>query len=277
MMTNPLLLIASATLVGIAGFAGLLHLVPRLGAAGTRISAWLCRAPGLDLVVSVFTWIPPTVLGILYGWRGVVGAIIGQVLGMLVWMLAHELANRQYVNGPRIVTFLNRTVGRFNNHVALWVTALALPVFIVLRVAQLCIYPILTPLVGLPRYRHGDWVNVSRQKFTGLVGHDLIWCLYCDWMTGVYALGAEMLRNVESFWCPIRFASGKKCDNCKLDFPDIHGGWVAPEGTMGDVVKALEKMYGGPATAGLPRDQRRPWFGHPVRRTVEAKATDVAP
>ena len=274
MITNPLLLIAAATLVGIAAFAGLLHLIPRLGAAGTRISAWLCRAPGLDLIVSLFTWVPPTVLGILYGWRGVAGAILGQVLGMLVWMFAHELANRQYVHGPRIVTFLNRTVGRFNNHVALWVTALALPVFIVLRVAELFLYPILTPLVGLPRYRHGDWVNVSRQKFTGLVGHDLIWCLYCDWMTGVYALGAEMLRNVESFWCPIRYASGKKCDNCKLDFPDIHEGWVAPDGTMGDVVTTMEEMYGAAATARLPRDQRHPWFGHPVRKAVGAKAMD---
>jgi len=147
------------------------------------------------------------------------------------------------------------------------VTALAVPVFIILRVAELCVYPILTPLVGLPRYRHGDWVNVSRQKFNGLVGHDLIWCLYCDWMTGVYSLGAEMLRNVESFWCPIRFASGKKCDNCKLDFPDIYGGWVPLEGTMGDVVATLEKMYGPQATAGLPRDQRHPWFGHPMRTT----------
>src|ERR1041384_3840516 len=89
MTTNPLLLIAAATLVGIAGFAGLLHLIPRLGAAGTRISAWLSRAPGLDLVVSLCTWVPPTVLGILYGWRGVAGAIIGQVLGMLFWMFAH--------------------------------------------------------------------------------------------------------------------------------------------------------------------------------------------
>src|SRR2546426_11664823 len=106
----PLLLIAASTLVGIAGFAGLLHLIPRLGAAGTGIGAWLCRAPGLDLVVSLFTWIPPTVLGIVLGWRGVVGSIVGQVLGMLVWIFAHELANRKHVNGPRIVTFLNRTV-----------------------------------------------------------------------------------------------------------------------------------------------------------------------
>src|SRR6266446_6572385 len=154
-----MLLIAASTLVGIASFAGLLQLIPRLGAAGTRIAAWLCRAPGLDLVVSLFTWIPPTVLGIVFGWRGVAGSIIGQVLGMLVWMFAHERANRQYVNGPRIVTFLNRSVGRLNNHIALWVTAVSLPCFIVIRVAELCTYPILTLLIGLPRYRHADWVN----------------------------------------------------------------------------------------------------------------------
>ena len=266
---TPLLRIATFTLVGTAGFAGLLHLIPRLSAAGTRISAWLCRAPGLDLVVSLVTWIPPTVLGIVYGWRGVVGSIIGQVLGVLVWTLAHELANRESARGPRIVTFLNRTVGRLNNHVALWATAVALPIFILIRVAELTIYPVLILVVGLPRYRHADWVNVSRQKFQGLVGHDLLWCLYCDWMTGVYAFGAEILRNVESFWCPIRFADRKKCDNCKLDFPDIHGGWVAPEGTMRDVVATMEKMYGTTANANLPQGLRHSWFGHPARTKAE--------
>src|SRR2546425_5838589 len=107
----PLLLIAAYALVGSASFAGLLHLIPRLGAAGTRIGAWVCRAPGLDLVVSLVTWIPPTVLGILLGWRGVVGAIIGQVLGMLVWMFAHDLANPNR-DGPRTVTSPNRTADR---------------------------------------------------------------------------------------------------------------------------------------------------------------------
>src|SRR2546425_10278440 len=96
----PLLLIAAYTLVGIAGLAGLLHLTPRLGTAGTRIGAWLCRAPGLDLGGSLFTWLPPTVLGIVFGWRGVAGAIIGPWLGMLVWMFGHELANRKHVDGP---------------------------------------------------------------------------------------------------------------------------------------------------------------------------------
>ncbi|MGB5709417.1 MAG: hypothetical protein WBM44_00705, partial [Waterburya sp.] len=81
------------------------------------------------------------------------------------------------------------------------------------------------------------------------------WC--CDWMTGVYSLGAEMLRNVESFWCPIRFYDGKKCENCKLDFPDIEGGWVAANGSMDDVEELLKQKYG---------EQQRSWFSHPDRR-----------
>src|SRR2546430_13729584 len=101
MITNPLLLIAAATLVGIAAFAGLLHLIPRLGAAGTRISAWLCRAPGLDLIVSFFTWVPPTVLGILYGWRGVAGAVPREVVGVLGLVVAPALGHRPYLHGPR--------------------------------------------------------------------------------------------------------------------------------------------------------------------------------
>jgi len=67
---------------------------------------------------------------------------------------------------------------------------------------------------------------------------------------------------VESFWCPIRFHDGKKCENCKVDYPDIDGGWVAPDGTMGEVEQILDRMYG---------DGRREWFGHPARLTVRGK------
>ncbi len=265
-----ILIVAAWTGLGVAGFTGLLHLIPRLGGVGRGLAAWLCRAPGLDVLVSLLTWVPPTTLGIVLGWRGLVGSIAGQIAGMMVWMFVHEMANREHVRAgrPRIVTFLNRTVGRFNNHVALWVTVLSLPVFIVIRVAEIFVYPWLTLLVGLPRYKQAEWVNVSRQKFNGLVGHDLIWCLYCDWMTGVYSLGAEMLRNVESFWCPIKFATGKKCDHCKLDFPDINGGWVEAGGTMGEVVATMEKMYDKETT----RARGNAWFGHPVRLTVKGKA-----
>ena len=124
-------------------------------------------------------------------------------------------------------------------------------------------HPMLVALLGFPRYRSGDWIIVSRQKFEGLVGHDLVWCLYCEWMTGVYCLGAEMLRNVESFWCPIRFYDGKTCENCRLDFPDLDGGWVPAEGTMADVADTLQTKYG---------DGRREWYGHPARLTVEGES-----
>jgi hypothetical protein len=112
----------------------------------------------------------------------------------------------------------------------------AVPLFWLVRVVQMTIYPALVGLVGLPRYRTGEWVNVSRHKFAGLVGHGLIWCLYCDWMTGLWSLGSQMLRNIESLWCPIRFAEGKKCGHCALDFPDVaprdrRAGWVPADGT----------------------------------------------
>ena len=130
------------------------------------------------------------------------------------------------------------------------------------RVAEVFIYPLLTGLVGLPAYESADWVRVSRHKFSGLVGHDLIWCLYCDWMTGVWSLGSEMLRNVESFWCPIRFDSSKKCANCQIDFPDIAGGWVPADGTMAQVADKVKEMYG----AG-----ERSWFGRRVHVTISRK------
>src|SRR5215203_2500614 len=252
------------TFLSVAGFtalavllgAGILHLIPRLGAAGKSLSAALCRAPGLDLVITYFTVAPLFVGPIVAGWWGFVGAVVGQVAGMLIWQTGHELANRQHVRGPRIVKVLNRIVGPWRNYTAVWITAIVTPVFWVVRLSQVALYPFLVRLVNFPAYNQGEWVNVSRQKFCGLVGHDLIWCLYCDWMTGVWSLGSEMLRNVESFWCPIRFDSAKKCANCSVDFPDVANGWVPADGTMADVTDVLEKMYG-------QGQSPRAWFGHP--------------
>jgi hypothetical protein len=177
--------------------------------------------------------------------------------------------HREASKGPRIVKALNRSVGRVRNHAAVWWTALAVPIFWLVRLAEVIVYPPLVWIVRFPRYRQGEWVNVSRHKFSGLVGHDLIWCLYCDWMTGVWALGTEMLRNVESFWCPIRFIDGKKCENCSLDFPDNEHGWVTPEQGMAGAVSVVEEKY--------PRGaSENSWFGHPgrgvtTRVTVEGR------
>lgn len=225
-----------------------------------RITTAIARAPLLDVVVSLVTWIPWVVAAIDGGWIGLFGCIVGQFIGLQTFIILHELAHPGRTSTIRAA--LDRYVGPVRNHLGLWVTIPALPIFLGIRMGEVVLYPMLRAILGFPPYRQGEWVNVSRQKFEGLVGHDLIWCLYCDWMTGVYSLGGEMLRNVESFWCPIQFSSTKKCDNCKMAFPDI-SKWVRPDATMKDVEDALDEHYSN--KPGTPRS----WWGHPERTDHE--------
>jgi hypothetical protein len=250
--------VAAALLAG----AGLLHLIPKLGQPGRDLSAALCRAPGLDWTITYFTVAPLFAGPILAGWPGLIGAVAGQIACVVIWTFLHELAHPAAVRGPRIVKVLNRLIGPWRNYTAVWLTAIVTPCFWLVRMAEVFIYPPIARLTGFPRYKGRDWVAVSRHKFSGLVGHDLIWCLYCDWMTGIWSLGSEMLRNVESFWCPIRFASDKKCANCSTDFPDVLNGWIPADGTMTQVADKLEQMHSGNIHG---------WFGHPVRLTVKGK------
>jgi hypothetical protein len=193
-------------------------------------------------------------------------AVIGQVVAMQVWIRAHEMVKGLPPKENRITTVLNKRVGRLRNHAAVWCTAPAIPVFWGVRFAEIFVYPFVAGMAGLPRYRHRDWVSVSRQKFDGLVGHDRIWCLYCDWMTGVWSLGGEMLRNVESFWCPIKFLDAKKCANCAVDFPDVER-WTPANGTMAEVADLLREQHSG--------DKPNAWFGHPVRLTVGGEPSEA--
>ncbi len=261
---NPLVQIYLATIAAILLGAGILQLIPKLGKPGSKFSNWLCYAPALDFVVFYFTALPTVISTIVAGWLGLAVAVAGQFTGMLLWTTLHELAHPAARKGPRIFPTLNKIVGRWRNHFAVWWTAWAVPGFWMIRLVQYFAYPVLTWTVRLPKYRDREWINLSRHKFNGLVGYDLIWCLYCDWMTGVWSLGSEMLRNVESFWCPIRFDSTKKCDNCKGDFPDIVGGWIKADGTMEDVQALLKSKY----STG---EKSNPWFGHSARLTVEGE------
>ena len=234
-----------------------LSFISKLGKIGQSISKSLTKAPWLDVIISLLIWIPWLIGFWLSGGIGLISSIVAQIMVMQLWVLVHELVNQDSTSSPRIFRFLDQKVGWWRNRIALWSTTIALPAFFLIRFSELTVYPILIWALNFPSYKHSDWVTVSRHKFKGLVGHDLIWCLYCDWMTGVYSLGAEMLRNLESFWCPIRFDDSKKCENCKLDFPDLEVGWIAPEGTMEDVEKLLKKMYGNTYSS---------WFGHPERQ-----------
>lgn len=234
-----------------------LHNFSRMGKLGKDLADYCCHAPGIDLVLGYFMLLPIAIGSCVSAWTGVGIALIAELSVLWVWILAHEFVHRDVKQKGQIFRTLSSIVGKWRNHLAVWITALAIPLFWGIRLAELIVYPPLTRLVSLPSYEARDWVNVSRHKFEGLIGYDLIWCLYCDWMTGVWSLGTEMLRNVESFWCPIRFYDNKKCENCQLDFPDINNGWVAADGSMDDVVNVLKEKHDGLNDSS--------WFGHPCR------------
>lgn len=215
------------------------------------------RAPWLDVVMSIFTWIP-WVFGIMAGgWLGLLAVLLGQLLLLEAFMFLHQKASGY--RGPTLMETQNRIGGFWGNQGGLLLTIPALPLFLVLRAGEYILYPPLVWSLNFPRLKHSEWVTVSRQKFENLVGPDLVWCLYCDWMTGLYSLGAEMLRNIESFWCPIKFYDGKKCENCRIDFPDIDQ-WVDADGTIEEVTALIEEKY--------PRgkDAPRGWFGSKERQ-----------
>ncbi len=254
------LAVAGTVALGILVGAGVLHLIPKLGEAGRRLSDRLCAGFPLDCVVTYFTALPLILGPVVAGWAGLIGAVIGQLLGLILWELLHELTHLKTAGRLTIFRTISNITSPSRNLIAVFWTAWAVPVFWVIRVAEYFVYAPLPWLVRFPKYDHREWVNVTRHKFEGLVGHDRIWCLYCDWMTGVWSLGTEMLRNVESFWCPIRFGDASKCANCTIDFPDIDGGWVRSDGTMGEVAGVLKEQYGEPNG-----DRPNAWFGHPAK------------
>ncbi|MBC7773023.1 MAG: hypothetical protein H7210_11045 [Pyrinomonadaceae bacterium] len=263
-------------LVSLLLCAGAFHLLARMGEFGKRVLATVAKAPSLDVVVFVLTMGPMIAAGVTWGvWFSgplhffglIAAAVVAQCLSLIIWSKLHVWAHPEVKNGPRIVKSLNRAVGPIRNNVALWWTAIAVPMFNLIRITEYVAYPVLVRIIRLPEYKNGDWVNVSRQKFTGLVGYDLIWCLYCDWMTGVWSLGSEMLRNIESFWCPIRFSSPEKCENCRMDFPDVDNAWVREDTDITAAAALIDAKYPGPNGINA-------WLGHPVRLTHERKSID---
>ncbi len=220
-----------------------------------KTNKFFTEAPGLDIAIFSFTALPWVIAFKQTSWLGLGASIIGQLFTLYVFNLIHErLLNRKFKDGAKLYRTLNQIVGFTRNHLALLICLLAVPLFLALRIGQILIYPMLRWTLRFPKYKGAEWINISRYKFEGLVGHDMVWCLYCDWMTGLHSLTGEMLRNVESFWCPIRFYDGKKCDNCTLDFPDLDQ-WANSDAKIEDVQNLLLTKY-------PPKSQKdRTWFG----------------
>lgn len=219
------------------------------------ISHSISRAPLLDIFVSLFTWAPWGTGYLLGGWYGVLAAVLAQAVALHVFCITHRLIRGK--KGRTLTDAQGKVLGPIRNQIALLATTPAVVVFVMTRLIEMAVYPVVAWLAKLPNYRQGDWVNLSRHKFAGLIGYDLLWCWYCDWMTGLWALGSEMLRNIESFWCPIQFQDETKNRNAALDFPDI-AKWAPPDGTMEDAVRTFEEHYDGTRTNS--------WWGHPDRR-----------
>lgn len=219
------------------------------------VSEKIARAPLLDCFISLFTWIPWVAGYGMDGWLGVLAAAIAQVFALHSFCLIHRAIRGK--KGRTLTDAQGAVLGPVRNQLCLLVQTPAVPLFVGVRVVEIFIYPLIAGLGKLPMYRHGEWVNLSRHKYDGLIGYDLLWCWYCDWMTGLWALGSEMLRNIESFWCPIQFLDETKNRNAAIDFPDI-AKWAPPEGTMEDAVRAFEKHYDG--------KRKNSWWGHPDRK-----------
>jgi hypothetical protein len=224
------------------------------------ITEKVAQAPVLDFFVSLFTWIPWVAGARMHGWQGLLSAILAQILFLHAFCLV-DRALRGRKSGSRTLTDAQaHLLGPIRNQLALLMTTPAVAAFALVRLVEILTYPTVAWLAKLPRYNSSEWINLSRHKYDGLIGYDLVWCWYCDWMTGVWALGSEMLRNIESFWCPIQFRSPVKNSNTSTDFPDVKK-WAPADGTMEDAVRAFEEHYDG----------KRPnsWWGHPDRNKTE--------
>src|SRR3954469_24206797 len=97
---NSFLILTGWMLAALLAGAGILHLIPKLGATGRRVSDAFCRAPMLDVMITYFTVAPLFVAPMLGGWKGLAAAIVSQVGCVLIWTFLHEITHPEARRGP---------------------------------------------------------------------------------------------------------------------------------------------------------------------------------
>jgi hypothetical protein len=250
-----------------AGMLSALLVLTLLTCVARRIP-WLSRPPAIDFLVALFTlipWITGSFLGLLISHRAT-GALAGLALTVLAQLIALELFDlvhsRIRVPGHsrlKINPTLTHLHGLLRNRLGLWITVPAVPGFLLIRFFQAFFYPPLVALLHFKPFRQSDYISVSRHKIENLVGADLVWCLYCDWMTGQWSLGTEMLNQVESFWCPLAFADRSKCEKCAQFFDMTR--WAPSHTTPAQMEQVILTIQGAtpkpqPASTPEPAQQR---------------------
>lgn len=203
---------------------------------------------GVDAVIAIFT-LGPIALALALprtregGWVAwLASPVVASCVFLALWCVGDELIRGER-GGFRIWRYWLRRDGLLR-YLLGWSILLAVPVFWMIRVAEVVVYPALNAAWGLPRLRTRDFIALSRHKTRGLVGADYLFCLYCEWMTGLWSMGTEMLRHLESMWCPLRFGRAEQCDRCSATFPDIPE-WTDPEEGMPAIQRFYELHYEG--------------------------------
>ncbi len=223
-----------------------------------RHLAWCAKPPVIDLIFILFS-VVPWAGGWLAGapvtrdWRGGVAGVLAAGAAQFIALELFDWIHRASAARRKIKTFainrsIERRVGWFRNRLGLWTTIPSIPFFLLNRVGHVSGYYPLMWFLGFPKYKHSDYITVSRQKIRNLVGADLVWCLYCDWMTGGWSLSTEMLNEVESYWCPLAFEDKGKCEKCSQFFRMDH--WAASGTEQSKVAELAGKTGGGRGPTG---------------------------
>jgi hypothetical protein len=134
----------------------------------------VAEAPLLDIIVSLFTWVPWLSGAWLMGWTGVAAAVVGQLCFLHAFCLTHRMLRGR--KGRTLTDAQGRILGPFRNQLCLMVQTPAIIVFTQVRLAEIFLYPPVAWLGKLPTYQASEWVNLSRHKYDGLIGYDLHWC-----------------------------------------------------------------------------------------------------
>ncbi len=211
-----------------------------------RKMEFLARPPAVDFIVIGYTagpWIAGGFAGagIHQYWLGALGGLtavtFAQMIALELFDFIHcRIAARRGIQSLRINHTIERRFGKFKNRFCLWLTVPSIPLFLYNRFGFLGFF-IFEKMLGFSHFKTSDYITVSRQKIQNLVGADLVWCLYCDWMTGGWTLTSEILNEVESFWCPLQFDDRTKCEKCANYFSTGH--WTPPQTTAAEIGKIV--------------------------------------
>lgn len=57
---------------------------------------------------------------------------------------------------------------------------------------------------GIVRVRRSDYIAIDRHRLPYLSALQKAHCVYCGYVTGVYAFASEVAARTEQYWCPIK-------------------------------------------------------------------------